>query len=175
MHCSLDLETMGTSPGCVILSIGAVAFDPAKGETSPTEFYRNIDVLSCLIAGLRVESSTQDWWTKQDAYTVEVLFDDKQTLRTALNEFSAWYKDQRCEQVWANGPVADVAWMEAAYRAVGLPCPWTHRDPRCYRTIVELAGIGRDDRAKPSVPHYALDDARAQAIDICRAHQKLGR
>lgn len=174
MHCSLDLETMGTRPGCVILSIGAVSFDVGKDGVIADEFYANVDVLSCLLAGLKVDSGTQGWWMKQKSEACDVLFSSRISLQSALEAFTAWFKKNECSQVWANGPTADVSWMEAAYEAVGLALPWTHRDPRCYRTIVELAEIGRDDRQKPKIPHYALDDARAQAVDIMRAHRNLG-
>jgi hypothetical protein len=51
----IDIETLGTRPGSVILSIGACRFGAdGIGE----EFYRAIDVLDSLMAGaLRAERS----------------------------------------------------------------------------------------------------------------------
>lgn len=52
----VDLETAGTGPDAAILSIGAVAFDPAgetrsyvdSSETQRLSFYRTVDLDSCL-------------------------------------------------------------------------------------------------------------------------------
>ena len=32
-HAMIDIETLGTEPGCVVLSVGAVKFDPFNSET----------------------------------------------------------------------------------------------------------------------------------------------
>ena len=58
----LDLETLGTSPGCIILSIGAVFFDKnGLGQ----EFYQTIDVQSSIDAGLTMSGGTFKWWMGQ--------------------------------------------------------------------------------------------------------------
>lgn len=105
-HCMLDLETMGTDPGCLILSIGAVRFSPYSFDIGPT-FYANVDALSCLRAGLRVSDSTQDWWlSEENARALDSLGTGAVSLKRALMAFSSYYEG--CDYVWANGPVADV-------------------------------------------------------------------
>jgi len=66
----IDIETLGTEPGCAILSIGAVHFTAAgRGET----LYRNIDRASCEDAGLEIDEETVKWWSEQDEAAQAVL------------------------------------------------------------------------------------------------------
>ena len=62
----INLETLGTVAGCVILSIGAVAFDRETGELG-MEFYEVINQVSCEEAGLHVDQKTVDWWAARTA------------------------------------------------------------------------------------------------------------
>lgn len=69
MHIMLDLETLGTQPGCAILSIGAVAFSPEAGAIASTEpFYVEISLESTL-PRFGVEAGTLRWWLEQGAAT----------------------------------------------------------------------------------------------------------
>ena len=74
-HCMIDLETLGTQPGSIILSIGAVLFDPTKAphECLGEEFYYVIGKPTCLAAGLTFSQDTLDWWKKQSPEARKVL------------------------------------------------------------------------------------------------------
>ena len=61
-HLMLDLETLGTTPGCVVLSIGAVEFDL---DGIKSEFRAHIDVDSSTALGLKVDARTVMWWLDQ--------------------------------------------------------------------------------------------------------------
>ena len=58
----IDIEGLGPTPTPVILSIGAVAFDPSKVESAETlrnrGFYVNINGLSCENVGMKMDSKT---------------------------------------------------------------------------------------------------------------------
>lgn len=57
MDIMVDIETLGRKPGCVILSIGCVAFD---GK----EFYVNIDPFKMKDEGVfHVDPDTSKWWS----------------------------------------------------------------------------------------------------------------
>ena len=59
----LDIETLGTGPNSVILSIGAVEFD----ETGViSKFYEAIDPESCTDWGLQIDARTVLWWMDQN-------------------------------------------------------------------------------------------------------------
>lgn len=60
----VDLETFGTNPFSMILSIGAVYFDPTKvGDAAiKSSFYVTIDPIASGKAGFMTDMSTICWW-----------------------------------------------------------------------------------------------------------------
>lgn len=167
----IDCETMGLRPGCAILSIGATTFGPGA---KPMRFAQNIDLLSCLLVGLRVDEETQKWWMEQSLEAREALSSKtKVGLAFALECLTIYWNDVKAEEIWANGPMADVAWLEAAYEAVGQKAPWTYRQVRDYRTLWTLIGEPLGERVRPAVAHDALEDAVAQAADMERCLKEL--
>ena len=60
----IDLETLDTSPNCVILSIGAVAFDPkGMGIVEKLELKPTIDEQTEQ-HGRIIDEGTINWWSK---------------------------------------------------------------------------------------------------------------
>lgn len=169
-HIMVDLETLGTTPGSVILSIGAVVFDPITGDFEGI-FYHNIDRLSCLTAGLTEDPKTVQWWEEQSDEAKAVLLPDQVRLRAALTDFSNFWERHHGKYLWSHGPSFDESILSAAYRALSMMPPWHHSDVRCTRTIYDLAGVwpNRD----VGTPHCALDDARNQVVAVLDAYKKL--
>lgn len=174
----VDLETLGTRPGSVILSIGAVFFDPkAEGEGLGHEFHIIIDVASSCVAGLNGSASTIKWWRDQSPEaraTYDKAFSGYGIdLSAALAQFKAWlsgHADLGKVKIWGNGAAFDNALLLEAYLRAGLPRPWGHRGDRCFRTLKNLARSIPEPRFI-GVPHFALDDAKHQArwaVDILR-------
>ena len=94
-HLMLDLETMGNKSFSSFVSIGAVFFDMATGETG-AEFHIKVDLGSCLEAGLKVDASTIYWWLKQsDAARKGIYEGDKKTLHYALGVLSTWIMENK--------------------------------------------------------------------------------
>lgn len=164
MDVSIDIETLGTARGSVILSIGAVVFDP-NGNTHSQPFYRNISTLSCLTAGLTIDPGTVEWWSspERDAPRSYLVNGDVWSLRDALSDLSDWGGLTDMVNIWAKPPLFDIGLLEAAYEAVNIPVPWSHRQPLCVRTAIRMSGI--DEKTIPfvGVPHFATDDAIHQA------------
>lgn len=168
-HIMLDLETLGTKPGSVILSIGAVLFDPKTGELGE-EFSACISLISSREAGLTVDPNTEAWWDKQSDDARSVLLGAKNpvcpTLTQVLTLFKSWVQEHSIEKqnrlIWGNGASFDVPLLEAAYEAVGLTPPWNYWGSMCFRTMKNLY---RDVVPPPreGTHHNALDDAKHQA------------
>ena len=161
----LDLETLGTNPGCVVLSIGAVEFDMngIKGE-----FHAHIDLDSSIDAGLVMEPRTVMWWFDQSKEAQTALLEaDTVSLGDALEALidTFEWEDTR---VWANGAGFDFPILKAAFDAVGINAPWTFYNEMDMRTMKNLVGKEVFDklRVRPSIAHDALDDARAQALTL---------
>lgn len=169
----LDLETLGTQPGSVVLSIGAVAFDPDEGLGS--SFYTVISVEDSLRLGLTIDASTLRWWSRQSRTTyVEALnAPEEASLLGALAAFNTWLEFNTRGNVWlwGNGADFDLPLLLACYRKTGIKPPWEFYNSRCYRTLKALRPDVRLDRSNN---HNALDDARNQAehaVAILRAMQ----
>ena len=162
MPIMVDIETLGTQPGCVILSIGAVEFnDKGLGK----EFYVQISPESCTDWGLKIEPRTVMWWLEQNEAARKTLTDGKrnplEAALTALNAAFKW-KDQ---PVWCNGANFDFPILEAAYAALGWQAPWAYWSTNDYRTLKNI--VPRDvynaSKGEAQIKHNALADAMAQA------------
>jgi hypothetical protein len=163
-----DLETLGSRPGCAILSIGAVAFHtdkPWKTQLGP-EFYVVINRDSCRRAGLHEDVDTLAWWAKQseEASRVIALAEKSEvSLKQGLNQLTTYLTQfgLRRVKVWGNGADFDNAILACAYAAVGLKLPWDFWNNRCYRTLKNL--VLSPKLKREGTYHNALDDAKTQA------------
>lgn len=167
----VDIETLGGGPGSVIVSIGAVEFGD-RGLCR--EFYRVIDVLDSLLAGLRVDDATIEWWRMQTHEAKAALYaaDARRCLADALTDF-ARFLDGDEPRVWAKGPDFDLVLLQAAYKAAGQPIPWKYRNARDVRTILALKDAPVAE-ANGHAKHHALHDARYQAAQVMAVYRALG-
>ena len=159
-HVMLDLETMGTRSDAAIVAIGAVRFNFDNESTEP--FYVNVNLQSCINAGLRVDGSTIMWWMQQSD-DARAMFDrtDDADLYEALSQFNHFYDPGDC--LWSNGANFDPVVLENAYRAVERRVPWKFYDVRCVRTICALAeAMGYERPVFEGTPHNAIDDCMYQ-------------
>lgn len=169
-HIMVDLETLGTAPGCVILSIGAVAFNPESGGME-AEFQCNIVPATCEVFGLKSNPQTVAWWAEQSPEARAALEVDQIALSLALARFGDFYSDNGGTHLWGHGGNFDEPVLAAAYLATGMTLPWKYSAARCTRTIYELAGV-QPDRGR-GTHHNALDDARNQAAAVIEAYRIL--
>lgn len=163
----LDLETMGTAPGSAIVQIGAVDFSIYKiGEP----FSVNIDLASCVNAGLRIDPKTVMWWMSQSDEARKSLMVDCVQLREALASFADWIGSDTVA-VWGDGAAFDNVLLSSAFRAARMPVPWHYANDRCYRTLKNLFPV---ERILSACPHNATLDAIAQANHVQAIIAKYG-
>ena len=163
----IDLETLGTAPGSVILSIGGAAV--LHGGSLVASADLKIDVRDSLYHGLTVDPDTLAWWRKQNHDSWEESTAGKLFLRAALEELSSWIarlrKGSALEptwsriRIWGDGASFDPVLLEAAYRAAHLPIPWSYHEVHCYRTLRQLF---KSEKPASKGQHTALSDATAQ-------------
>lgn len=171
-HVMVDIETLGVSPGCVILSIGAVRFDPVGPEPSTTGFYRFIDLNSSRDFGLQIETETLRWWLQPDNAKALAEFQLKaEPLAKVLSDFGSMIS--REDYLWCHGLLFDLPLIEAAWqRCTNDPIPWNFRLARDTRTLFDLANhkmVGYTGGMK----HNAFDDALNQALNVQAAWRKI--
>lgn len=172
MDVMLDLETLGTRPDCVILTLGAVKFDSYSLNEPGPGLYLRIDADEQIARGREVQEDTLAWWMKQkedirdealgesDRVSVEEMY-------RQLNRFLAGVNN-----IWAQGPVFDIAILENIYRQYGWPTPWQFWQIRDSRT---LFGVHGDPRKKNREGHHnALADCVYQAQGVQQVYNNLG-
>lgn len=130
----IDIETLGTTPGSVVLSVAAVYFDPNTGQVG-SKLFLPILLGDSMAYGMRIEPSTLSWWLEQRPEILKKSFSDGLPLVDVLSQLSVFIGVGTDHKVWGNSARFDLGLLEAAYKAVGKPIPWSFRNERCYRTI----------------------------------------
>lgn len=171
-HMMLDTETLGRKPGCVILSIGAVIFDPFNPQKEQYTFERRIDITSQLLFGFHIEPETLEWWKTQSDEAKASLLGVTHQIKNALIDFEAFCKNNKVDRVWAQGASFDPPIVEEAFRLCGMETPWRYSQPRDTRTVYDLFDFDQKTHARVGVYHNALDDARFQVNCIHAALRK---
>lgn len=178
-HIMVDIESLGKTPGSIILSIGAVVFNPINGELGD-EFYIEINSKSSTQAGLTSDASTLKWWSEQADDAAELLArcssDQSIDLVIALAKFSGFIADKKFD-IWANSPSFDLLLLEAAYKSVNAATPWKFWQERDCRTAVAIGRTFGIDPKKElpfeGIPHHALSDAKHQAKYVSAVFKSL--
>ena len=166
-----DLETLDTKPSAVILSLGAVKFDPKQKGLDPDaeklSLRLEIDPQSAM--GRTISDDTIAWWATQSKEAQEAAFGDvnRVTVEDAIEQFHKFVWNS--ERVWSQGSF-DVNIMENLYTSIGKPYAWQYWQVRDSRTLFDFVD-GHLDRTKH---HDAVEDAVAQAEAVQRALRKIG-
>ena len=155
----LDLETLATSPDSVVLTFGAIKFDPFT-DTIDKGMYIRLDVDEQISLGRKVDEGTLAWWGSQNEQVrEEALGEDGRisidNFTSQLNKFIVG-----ANRIWAQGPVFDIVILENLYRQIGKPAPWPYYTIRDSRTLLKALG---DDREGGVNLHNALADCVSQA------------
>lgn len=168
-HLMVDLETMAVTPRAVVLTLGAVHFNP-YGNGYGDKLYLRFDLDDQDKLNREIDPNTLDWWAKQDPKVMEEAFspDNRVPLRDAMDQFHkfAW----GCDAFWAHGSLFDIAILEDLYRQIEKPVPWQYWQIRDTRTIFDL---GWDPDMPQASKHDALQDAIRQSVGVQNVYAKL--
>jgi hypothetical protein len=136
-HLMIDLETLGTRPTSVFLSIAAVQFDLESWNLGEG-FKENVEMKSACDAGLTIDASTLQWWMTQKPEIFKLMFEQPNELEYTLKNLSGFIVRNGIEYVWGNSARFDLSILENAYLKMGIAVPWNYRNERCYRTLTSL-------------------------------------
>lgn len=173
MDAMLDLETLSTRPNAVILSIGAVKFDPFSERIDVDDGLNlRICVDEQISLNRHIQEETIQWWGQQPKDVQDEAFspDDRislELLYKTLNKFLVGV-----DNIWCQGPVFDIAILEDLYRQLGIPTPWQFWQIRDSRTLFSVHGDPRDKNRQGA--HNALVDCCYQAIGVQQIYQQQG-
>lgn len=181
-HIMIDIETLSTAKNAVVLSIGAVHFDPKTGVILD-EFYKELRLSDQ--ANRKVDIGTVQWWMKQVAEHPERArifeqgdINEHCPVRNALLLLRDFIESHRpIEQdfcVWACDPDFDLDILATLYADYDLTVPWKYYEPKSVRTVRMLGkelGLPKLDVTKT---HNALEDCIRQAKEVHRVYFNMG-
>lgn len=170
-HVSLDIEACGE----VLLSLGAVEFDPRSGrvttlalEANMGEFYGVPSIEGQLARGLKIDAGAWRWLLEQPDAARMTIAKDAAPAEVVLSNFCAWYARRADAWCWAYPTSFDLPVIERACRAFGIRPPWKWTKTLDGRTLWRLAcqmdpSLEKIEKEANPSPHHALEDAKAQA------------
>jgi hypothetical protein len=165
----LDIETLGTDPNSVILTIAACAFDPFSDAIyDQYALYHRIDTES---QPTRViDEHTLAWWAKQsiEAQNEALAEENRIPLSDSLEELAKliWKSDI----TWANGVSFDMTILENAYKSLNMTVPWQYYRVMDARTVYTM----NPDHERLENNHHAFKDVINQITLLQRTFKKLG-
>jgi hypothetical protein len=169
----IDLETLGTHPDCVILTLGAIKFNPFTDEEPHSGIYQRLDIDEQDRLGRTQDESTIEWWGRQKQSVQEEAFTEEgriglEQMTKEINKFLVGV-----DVLWAQGPAFDIVILEDLYRQLKKPIPWNFWQIRDSRTLFSL--LPKDPRKDIiQEAHNALADCYYQAISVQKAYRQLG-
>ena len=170
-HGMIDLETLSTRPDAVILSVGAIKFDPYSSAEPHDPLLFKVDVDSQTEMGRHVMEDTLNWWATQPEHIREDALgeSDRITLDDTIKAINKWAVG--VDVFWCQGPLFDYAILQNLYAQLGRPVPWQYWAIRDSRTLFSL--YRETDVAKVDA-HNALADCDYQAKKVQRYYKQLG-
>ena len=172
-HIMLDIETIDTLPTSVVLSFGAVKFDPYSLADPYDGMYHRLQLDEQSTHGRTISDDTVEWWSKQHPDAQKEVFDesiertDIPTFLAALNKYMVGV-----DKIWSQGPVFDICILENMYRMYSISPNWRYSQVRDSRTLFDLG----DDSTKRNnmLAHNALADSYTQALSVQAIYKQLG-
>lgn len=172
----VDIETLGTGPDTVVLSVALVRFnDCAEAEFLHIKF-NSQEINQQVEKGRKISPDTVMWWLQQGkdaqaAITETYNTDFKRGMYAALSQISKFM--QPGDIIWANPPSFDVATLDNLMAQFDLPAfapeHWNVRD---LRTIKKT--FGSAPKRPDVVAHDALWDCLQQIDDLRFGLKKAG-
>lgn len=202
MELMIDLESLGTTAGSPVVTIGATLFDPYSCDSGEALMQRaillRIDIADSIKYSKGVEGDTVRWWFEQtDAAIKALVVGQTIPMQEALIKlwrfcherapfvnkefFDGLSELPRTNRYWAKDPDFDMSLMRFYYEHPafkGSTMPWKFYECRSVRTMQDLAwpegSIERPDFEVPGVAHDARWDAVTQAMTVQAAMFRLG-
>lgn len=161
----IDIETLGTKPGCVVLEIGIVCNfqNPYDASGNPGDWSADIHVDIAQQPDALIDPATLRWWMGHAAAfdrLVQAQLTGKAVAPTsAIDTLAVMLRS--VDEVWANSPSFDCAILVDFVDRYAGAVPWRYVQERDFRTARALRPDVPYER--PADAHSALADATAQA------------
>jgi len=169
----IDLETLGVEPNSVILTLGAIKFDPYSDAEPHGELYLKLDTEEQESLGREIDDNTLAWWSKQsESIRNEALSEgDRVSVKQFLKEINRFCVG--LDNLWCQGPLFDYAMLQNLYRQAGEPCPWNFWQIRDSRTLFAMMPVDPRKQIQEEL-HNALADSYYQAKCVQQTYKHFG-
>lgn len=174
----LDMETCGLKEDAALLSISMVAFRPGE-EHEVDVFDVSVDLVSCYMAGMQFDESTQAWWMKQDvtARLEQTMCNSRISIQEAMKSAYDWLRclsETNDLVMWSRGTDFDFPKLEYGLRRfVEKEPPYHFWNKRDVRTFIRELGVDDRNMEREGVKHRSLDDCRHQVKLVRMAYTRL--
>lgn len=186
-HLLIDIETLGTEPNAVVLSIAYVPFvlevHTYFEELVSAGVYVKLDVQEQIrIHHRSVEDSVVKWWKTQPKDVFDAMVrpsSEDMSMKeglTLLNKFVSGIKNYHFNEsyVWSRGNNFDFPILKSLYQAAGIGLPYNDWRARDVRTAIDI--MAGTDNGKYNlrfggdgfIAHNPLHDA---AMDAARLNE----
>ncbi len=170
MDIMLDLETVGTEPGCVIVSMAARSFVPGRGtDAAGASFETTLEIEAQTKRGLVLEGGSFEWWLVQSREAFEDSFSLQKHPVHAFMEFNEFWNTEGGLVLWAQGQDFDGPILRKAMQHCDIKPAWMFYQQRDTRTFYDVARMrgGFNYRSVPrlsttGVAHSAMADVNHQ-------------
>lgn len=186
-HFMVDIETLSTAVNAVVLSVGAVEFDPFTCKIE-REFYRELRL--DMQRDRHISGDTVQWWAKQltENNADNILTNPNSKKLDPHNAVFSLAEFFKCStygvttpeeyeniEVWACDPDFDLAILSNLYESLYLVVPWKFWNTRSVRTVRMLNKIAGIEVPVQPVTHNALEDCIRQAKEVSALLSMLHR
>ena len=169
-HAMIDIETLGTKPNAVILSVGAIKFDPFNSNEPHDGKHWRLDVDAQTEIDREVNEDTLAWWAKQDPEIQEDAFGEsgRTDVYQFMKELNGWLTG--CEAVWCQGPQFDMVILENLFTQFNHHKGWAFWQIMDCRTIFNMMPMDPRKAIQQNL-HSADADAYYQAVCVQQTYK----
>ena len=174
IHGMIDLETLGVNPDSVVMTLGAIKFNPFQNEEPHSPLYLRCDIEEqSEKLGRTIDDSTMEWWGKQPKEIQDEAFGDHERVLSdnLTKQLNKWCVG--LDYIWCQGPTFDFVILQDLYKNIGKPVPWNYWQIRDSRTLFKM--LPEDPRKKvQNNAHNALADCYFQAKCVQDTYKHFG-
>lgn len=170
----VDIETLGTEPGCVVTQIGWAFLDLDELEVTGSGSVE-LDIGSQLAKGLRIEQDTLEFWRQQSSEVIDAVFSCETTERrpnwAVLEGVSEKLIPDGDARIWAGPSGFDIPILAHLFKTYGMALPWHWRQVRDLTTLRK--SLGYEEEIENPMHHHARWDAETQARHLANCLRLL--
>lgn len=165
MNIMIDIETLGTRYGDVMLCAYTCMFNPEKRDVGNVKtFY--FDISQSLARGFKIEGDTLMWWLKEDSELLYEILQKGNFNQLEMEVERLFYEINGCDKVWCKGASFDFPILKAYFDSFRMKCPWEYHQERCLRHAFDF--IEQDYVGKK----HSKDDVANQITNLFKFYEE---